>query len=116
MTNEEYDKMFQSSKKTLTETQAQQTTKDVQMTEEVALKKLNLRTLKGAFMVLLMGYGLSLVAFLFERLRVDFESCGRGLKWIYFGLLRAVKWSVNNLWDKIFRKIITLIMFKYKWN
>lgn len=114
MTNEEYDKMFQSSKKTLAETQ--QTTKDVHMTEEVALKKLNLRTLKGAFIVLLMGYGLSVVAFLFEKLRVDCQSLRQAIRWIYSGLMGAVKWTLINLWEKVIRKMIQLIMFKYKWN
>lgn len=106
--------MFQSTKKTLAE--SQQTTKDIQMTEEVALKKLNLRTLKGAFMVLLMGYGLSLVAFLCEKLRVDCQALGRVFKWVYAGLISIAKWTLINLWQKVVRRIIKMIMFKYKWN
>lgn len=114
MTNEEYDKMYQKSKKTIAETQ--QTPKDVQMTEEVALKKLNLRTLKGAFLVLLMGYALSLVAFVFEKLQIDCRVLGRGFKSIIIGCHFGCKRVLSVFWNTIIRNLIKLIMFKYKWN
>lgn len=114
MTNEEYDKMFQVSKKSLAETP--QTPKDAQMSEEIILKKLNLRTLKGAFIVLLMGFGLSLVAFLFERLRWDFEACGRGISYCYFGVISTVKGGGAFLWNTVIKKAINLLMFKYQWE
>lgn len=114
MTNEEYDKMYQKSKKSLAETK--QTPKDIQMTEEDALKKLNLRTLKGAFLVLLMGYGLSMVAFMFEKLQIDCRVMGRGVKWIYSGSKKMVIKVLIILWSKVIKNLIKLIMFKYKWN
>ena len=106
--------MFQISKKSQTETN--QAPKDNQSVEEVTLKKLNLRTLKGAFMVLLMGYGLSIVAFAFEMRRVDCLVLGRFSKRVAQGVMGTVKWVSINLWNRIIRKLIKLVMFKYQWN
>lgn len=114
MTNEEYDKMFQVSKKSLEETQ--QTPKVIQMTEEVVLKKLNLRTLKGAFMVLLMGFALSLVAFIFETLHWDYQALKRAARNCYSQMIEGFKCVFRVIWKKVFRKIIDLVLFKYNWN
>lgn len=115
MTNEEYDKMFQNSKKSVAETQ--QTTKDnTQVVEEHGLKKLNLRTLKGAFMVLLLGYALSVVAFLLENLKIDCGVIcgllGKGLG----GFIGGGKCVVVGLWNYFIVRIVKMIMFKYSWN
>lgn len=114
MTNEEYDKMFQVSKKSLEETQ--QTPKDIQMTEEVVLKKLNLRTLKGAFMVLLMGFALSLVAFLFETFRWDCRAMKQMASACYRRTIEGFKGVLRSIWERVLRKIVDLVLFKYKWN
>lgn len=114
MTNEEYDKMFQVSKKSLEETQ--QTPKVIQMTEEVVLKKLNLRTLKGAFMVLLMGFALSLGAFLFETLHWDYQALKRAASYCYSQIIEGFKCVFRVIWKKVVRKIIDLVLFKYNWN
>lgn len=115
MTNDEYDQMFKTTKKSQA-AENRGATKDVQMSEEVVLKKLNLRTLKGAFMVLLMGQGLSLVVFLFEKMDLDCGAiCGRILK-IWQGIKTMFRWILTVFREQIIRKLINLIMFKYQWN
>lgn len=113
MTNEEYDKMFQISKKSLAETQ--QTPKDVQNSEEVALKKLNLRTLKGAFIVLLMGFALSTIAFILERLRWDCDALCKALSFC-FRKVKVFSRGVGNGVKVVVRKLINVLMFKFQWE
>lgn len=118
MTSEEYDKMFQVSQKALAESPQQQQNKDkdTQATEEVALKKLNLRTLKGAFLVLLMGFGLSAVAFVFETLHWDCRALARVTRRGFRETVKGIRVASEWLWRNLLRKIVDLVMFKYKWN
>lgn len=114
MTSEEYDKMFQVSQKALAD--SPQTNKDSQATEEVALKKLNLRTLKGAFLVLLLGFALSLIAFLFERLHWDWRTLGRVAHRGFARSVRGVRTASLFLWRTVLRRVRDMILFKYEWN
>lgn len=117
MTNEEYDKMFQISKKSFVESQKSSKDGPTQTTaEEVILKKLNLRTLKGAFFVLLLGFALSSVIFILEQFRFDSEAIMRGLRMVYCRTKVLVKGVLSFLYYRIVLIVIRLIMFKYRWD
>lgn len=116
MTNEEYDKMFQISKKSFAE--SQKSTKDAPQTtaEEVILKKLNLRTLKGAFIVLLLGFALSSVIFILEQFRFDSDAIGMGLSRSWSCMKITIRVVGRFLYNRLILKVIRLIMFKYRWD
>lgn len=116
MTNEEYDKMFQISKKSFAETLKTTTHAPQMTTEEVILKKLNLRTLKGAFIVLLLGFILSFAIFILEQFRFDAEAIGKVFRRFFCRTRILVKAIWKFIYHRIIVKVIQSIMFKYRWD